>query len=103
MAKEDIEQYQFKKGQSGNKAGRPRGSRNAVTQEIREAFAEIVHGNIDRIHNDIKHMSGRDRVKFIIEFAKFVVPTLKATELEATIHNEVLRLDDNDWKVIDNE
>lgn len=85
MAKQDIEQYQFRKGQSGNKAGRPKGSSNKVTQEIREAFADIVHGNLDRVMLDLKHMQGKDRVRFIIDFAKFVVPTMKAVEMDATI------------------
>ena len=31
MAKEDIEKHQFKKGESGNPAGRPKGARNRST------------------------------------------------------------------------
>ena len=31
MAKEDIKKHQFKKGQSGNPNGRPKGARNRST------------------------------------------------------------------------
>lgn len=63
------------------KAGRPKGSKNKATQEVREKFRELVEGNISNFQEDLDSLKPLDRLNVIMKLAKFVLPTLKATEL----------------------
>lgn len=60
--------------------GRPKGSTNALTSEIREAFTNLVNNNLQTVDEDLRLMKPNERVKVIIELAKFILPTLKAVE-----------------------
>ncbi|WP_291118805.1 hypothetical protein [Flavobacterium sp. UBA6135] len=61
--------------------GRSKGTPNRTTAEIRELFQKLIDENLDTISNDLKELKPEQRLKFIIEFSKFVIPTLKATEM----------------------
>ena len=66
--------------------GRTTGTPNQNTAEVREKFSLLLENNFDKIQSDIDLLEPKDRIKILLELAKFVVPTLKATEL--TIGNE---------------
>jgi hypothetical protein len=61
--------------------GRPKGAVNKTTTEIREHFQNLVADNLQKLNEDLKTLEPLQRLKMIIELSKFVVPTLKATEL----------------------
>jgi hypothetical protein len=61
--------------------GRTAGAVNKTTKEIREHFQNLVSSNLEQLDNDLKSLEPLQRLKVIIELSKFVVPTLKATEL----------------------
>ena len=61
--------------------GRTAGVVNKTTKEIREHFQNLVSNNLEQLENDLKSLEPLQRLKVIIELSKFVVPTLKATEL----------------------
>jgi len=72
-----------KKGQftKGN-AGRPKGSKNKSTTEIREAFQHFINNNLDKMQEDINSLDPKDRLEVILKISKFVLPTLRATDLK---------------------
>jgi len=72
-----------------NTSGRPPGTPNKTTAEVRQAFALLLEQNIDVLNKDIKSLDSYQRLKIILELAKFVVPTLKATELTTNQNTEV--------------
>jgi hypothetical protein len=73
------------KGQFGTgNNGRPKGTPNRTTTEIRDAFQQLVSGNLEQLQEDLANLEGFQRVKLIIELSKFVIPTLRATELKAS-------------------
>ena len=39
----------FKKGQSGNPKGRPKGSKNLTTEQIRDAFQALIESSLPDI------------------------------------------------------
>jgi len=81
----------FKAGESGNPNGRPKGRENKVTTEIRQAYADLIHGNLDNITMWLQEVADRDPQKAIeclIKLSPFVLP--KKTELHTP----------EDWKPI---
>lgn len=61
--------------------GRTKGTVNKNTTEIREHYQNLVSNNLEQLDNDLKSLEPLQRLKMIIELSKFVIPTLKATEL----------------------
>tara|TARA_B110000285_G_scaffold134420_1_gene150670 strand:+ start:3649 stop:3918 length:270 start_codon:yes stop_codon:yes gene_type:complete len=71
----------FTKGDKNiNRAGRIKGS-NSATTEIRNKYLQLIENNFEQLEKDIKGMRGTERVKALIEMSKFILPTLKATEM----------------------
>jgi hypothetical protein len=72
----------FKKG---NKlGGRKKGSKNKSNTEIRERFKALLDANLDTLQGDLEKLEPKDRIKAFMDLARFVIPTLKATEYTAT-------------------
>lgn len=71
----------FEKGH--NKAtGRPKGSANKSTSQIREAYTNLLNDNLDQLKEDFKELEPKERIKLFLDMSKYIVPTLKATEME---------------------
>lgn len=70
-----------------NVNGRPKGSLNLATSEIREKISLLIENNFDKIQSDIDLLEPKDRIKTILELAKFVIPVLRSTELISESEN----------------
>ena len=66
-----------KAGSLSNRTGTP----NRATKAVRESFKELLETNLTNIQEDITALEPKDRLKVLLELAKFVIPTLKATAL----------------------
>ena len=66
-----------KAGSLSNRKGTP----NRATNEVRESLKSLLESNIENMQDDILSLDPKDRLKVLMELAKFVIPTLKATEL----------------------
>jgi hypothetical protein len=75
----------FKKGQSGNPSGKPKGAINKTTKEIRETITHIVSNNIDTIQKDLDELSPKDRVKVLVDLIQYITPKLKAVGYQEII------------------
>ncbi len=69
-----------------NRGGRPVGSKNNATTEIRKKYLQLIENNFDQLEQDLQTLKASERVKAIIELSKFILPTLKATEM--SLNNE---------------
>jgi hypothetical protein len=70
----------FQKGQSGNPSGRKPGSKNKISEEIRERLSHFINNNIETIIEDFKNMKPSYRWKFFSELLPYVTPRLSATD-----------------------
>jgi hypothetical protein len=70
----------WQKGQSGNPTGRPEGVKNKSTQKIRESIQLIVENNVENIQESLDLMNPKDKMKFIIDLIKLVLPTLRSVD-----------------------
>lgn len=86
----------FEKGNNLG-TGRPKGKPNKTTQEVREMFQCLLEDNLNQLQNDIQALEPKDRVKTLMDLAKFVIPTLKSTELKAERDKNFKGIDISMW------
>ena len=60
--------------------GRPKGSRNKQTNEIREFFSDFISRHMAELDQAFDVLEAKDKFKFLMDMAKFVIPNLKAIE-----------------------
>jgi hypothetical protein len=85
--------------------GRPKGIPNKTTTEIREAFSELLQGNLEQLKVDIASLEPASRVKLLLDMAQFVVPKLRNVDLK-TDEKEIVTIDFNEsvgWNKTDEE
>lgn len=70
-----------------NENGRPKGTPNKDTAQIRNSFQLLIENNLEQIKQDLQDLEPKDRIRVILELAKFVIPLLKSTELTANAEN----------------
>jgi len=63
--------------------GRPNGSPNKITNEIRIQYSNLIAANFDRMQTDLDSLKPRERLEMIIALSRFVVPTIRAVELKS--------------------
>jgi hypothetical protein len=70
---------------SNNPNGRPKGSRNRVSQDYRAAVDKLFNDNWPTLKEDIKKLSPKDRVAFFEKMFSYVMP--KTTNIQGKINN----------------
>lgn len=88
----------FKKGESGNPEGRPSGAKDKLNKEIREAFQNLVEGNLANIEIWLTATAEKDPAKaldFILKLSEYLVPKLKAVELSTGLNTDIIVIPPN--------
>jgi hypothetical protein len=62
--------------------GRPLGSKNVATQEIRENYSLFVSKNMGKIQKDFDSLEPMQRINTLISISKFVLPALQSIEIK---------------------
>lgn len=62
------------KGQTNNPNGRPKGSRNRTTEELRKIFISFLEHNIDEIQSSFDELDAKNKLMFIEKVARLVIP-----------------------------
>lgn len=61
--------------------GRVKGTPNKVTTEIKEAYSKLLQNNLTTLQDDLNALEPKDRIKAIIDITKFLLPTLRASDV----------------------
>lgn len=69
----------FKKGHK-TATGRPKGSANKATTIVRQSFSKLLQDHLPQLEDDLAELEPKDRIKLLLDLAKYVVPQLKSTE-----------------------
>ena len=80
----------FEKGNTQGK-GRPKGSKNISTDNVKKAFHQLITDNLDTLQDDLDVLRPKDRLKVITDLAKYVVPIQK--QVDADVRNMNTNLD----------
>jgi formate-dependent phosphoribosylglycinamide formyltransferase (GAR transformylase) len=71
-------------GKMSSRVGVP----NRATNEVRKAFQLLVEANLPQMQSDLDELEPKDRIRFILEMAKFILPTLQAVSVDDLRENE---------------
>ncbi|UOR06213.1 DUF5681 domain-containing protein [Hymenobacter aerilatus] len=75
---------QYEQGQSGNSAGRPKGSQNKATTHARELIGAALAGlDADILRAHLLSLNGKEFIDSYVKLAQFITPKLQRTALAA--------------------
>ena len=72
----------FEKGQSGNPDGRPKGSANKNSAELRETIQNFLTANFSIVMDDFMTLKPKDRVKLYCDLLQYGLPKLQASSID---------------------
>ena len=74
----------FKKGQSGNPNGRPKGAVNKTTKEIKEAYHNLLEMNLPNLNKWLQEVASEDPEKalsLVLRLSEYILPKLARQEM----------------------
>lgn len=55
---------------------------NRATNEVRRAFQLLVENNLPKMQKDLDSLEPKDRIKFMLDMAKFILPQLQSISID---------------------
>lgn len=71
------------KGKTNNPNGRPAGTPNKLTREVREKIAAALESGLETFEEDLKALDPKDRLNILAKFAAFIIPRPQPEPSEA--------------------
>lgn len=82
----------FVKGQSGNKNGRPKGTPNKTTAEIKEIITRVVGNQLELLESDltkIRKQSPARAAEIYMKMVDYVLPKQTKIDIEGELNHKV--------------
>lgn len=89
----------FEKGNSGNPDGRPKGTNNKLSKQLRETINGFLETKFESVIEDFEKLTPKERLKFYCELLQYGLPKLQAVQME----NDFENLSDEQLNFIINE
>ena len=75
----------FTKGKSGNPNGRPKGSQNRATSDLRQAVKKIVDEMRDDIPGWLAKLEPAQRIDVFVKLLQFCLPNMQSISISSDI------------------
>ena len=75
----------FKKGVSGNPAGRPKGSGNRATSDLRASIQAFLDKNWPNVQKEFNKLEPKEKLAFMDKMLSYSLPKLQSVELDADV------------------
>ncbi len=62
---------------------------NKTTNEVRKAFQLLVENNLPQMQVDLDSLEPKERIKFMLDMAKFILPQLQSISIDDLREKEV--------------
>lgn len=79
----------FKRGESGNPNGRPKGSKNRIDKDVKAAMEKVLTFNLEGLQADLDEMSPKDKWQVLNKMSDKILPNLKSVDMDVTADAEV--------------
>ena len=76
-----------RKGKTGNPLGRPKGSPNKVTTDLRTFINELLDSNRKQITEDMKCLEPHQRIAIFEKLLSFAIPKIQSIETKVDLNN----------------
>lgn len=93
----------LKKGNTNNPNGRPKGSKNQVTQDLRERIGNFIGEELDNVIRDFKQLPLPERMRFFERLLGYTLPRLQSIEYASPTDQLIERLSNEELDRLINE
>jgi len=77
----------LKKGQTNNVSGRPKGTPNKITTDLRQWINELLNDNRQTFEADLKKLEPHQRVAVFEKILSYALPKLQSVEAKIDLNN----------------
>lgn len=77
------------KGKTNNPNGRPKGSKNKASENLRKSVLDLLDENWDTIQRDLKKLEPKDRLGFLEKLLPYTLPKLQSVEVKAEVNTKL--------------
>ena len=74
------------KGKTNNPNGRPKGSKNKVTTEVRDWISKVIDKQRPQLEKDLRLLEPAERWRIIEKLMSYVVPKMQAVEANVNLN-----------------
>ena len=82
-----------RKGKTGNPNGRPKGSRNKTTVEMKSWVKELINGNMTQLEKDLQALEPKERWTIVERLMQFCIPKQSQVDVKAQVAAEYAELE----------
>ena len=71
------------KGQTNNPNGRPKGSANVITKEVRATLKAIIAGELERLPETLETLDASKRLDVVLKLIPYVLPRVDSINMNS--------------------
>ena len=72
----------MEKGKTNNPNGRPKGTPNKITQDVRQWLSTVIDKNRRQMERDLKALEPKERLQMLEKLMQYVIPKQQAVKAE---------------------